>query len=188
MPDLETAIGKSTSRGTSKERDSITNTLAPEREANRAARRTAEQEASGRASGRHPASVYWLITRNENVRLMFLALSLTGGEKVLPVFSSEEEAEMFLSLGQIGFDRWQARQSTVGELVSELYMYCADVKRVALDPSPEMLVERMVGLVSLSREHFANLLVLRGREWPLARRERCLRPPPPEALRENPQA
>jgi hypothetical protein len=100
VPDLETAMGKSRSRDTSKERDSITNTLAPEREANRAAaRRTAEQEASGRESGRHHASVYWLITSNENGRLKFLALSLTGGEEVLPVFSSEEEAKMFLSLG-----------------------------------------------------------------------------------------
>jgi hypothetical protein len=43
-----------------------------------------------------------------------------------------------------------------------LYGSCADVERGALDPSPEMLVERMVGLVSLSREHFANLLVLRA--------------------------
>jgi hypothetical protein len=108
-------MGKSTSRDTSKERDSITNTLAPKPEANRAARRTAEQE----AWGRQPASVYWLITRNEYGRLMFLALSLTGGEEMLPVFSSEEEAEMFFSLGQVGLDRWQARQSTVGELISE---------------------------------------------------------------------
>jgi hypothetical protein len=160
-------MGKSTSRGTSKERVSKTNTLAPEREANGAARRTAEQE----ASGRHPASVYWLITRNGNGRLRFLALSLAGGEKVLLVFSSEE-AEMFLSLGQEeGFDCWQARQSTVEELISELYRSCADVTRVALDPSPEMLVERMVGLVSLSWEHFANLLVLRGRERPLEHEE-----------------
>jgi hypothetical protein len=53
-----------------------------------------------------------------------------------------------------------------------LYGFCADVKRVALDPSSEMLVERMVGLVSLSREHFANLFVPRGRERHLARRER----------------
>jgi hypothetical protein len=155
VSDLGTAIGKSTPRDISEERNRITDTLAPERTADRAARRTAEQE----ASGQHPASVYWLITRNENGRLRFLALNLAGGEEVLPVFSSEEEAEMFLSLGQEeGFDRWQARQSTVGELISELYRSCADVKRVALDPSWEMLVERMVGLVSLSREHFAKTL------------------------------
>jgi hypothetical protein len=172
VSDLETAMETSTSRNISKERDSITNTLAPEREANRAARRTAEQWVSGQASEQHPASVYWQITRNENGRLKFLTLSLTGGEEVLPVFSSEEEAEMFLSLGQVGFDRWQARQSTVGELISELYRSCADVKRVALDPSPKMLIERMVGLVSLSREHFADLLVLGAAPYSSARRER----------------
>jgi hypothetical protein len=165
-------MGKSTSRNISRERDSITNTLAPEREANRAARRTAEQEASGHASEQHPASVYWLITRNENGRLKFLTLSLTGGEEVLPIFSSDQEAEVFLSLGQVGVDCWQARQSTVGELISDLYRSCADVKRVALDPSPEMLVERMVGLVSLSREHFADLLVLGAAPYSSARRER----------------
>jgi hypothetical protein len=125
VSDLGTTMGKSTPRDTSKERNCITDTLAPERKANRAARRTAE----------HPASVYWLITRNENGRLRFLALSLTGGEEALPVFSSEEEAEMYLSLGQEeGFDRWQARQSTVGELISELYRSCADVKRGSRTP------------------------------------------------------
>jgi hypothetical protein len=166
-------MGKSMATNTSKERDYITHTPAPEREANGPAARPTAEQASGGASGRHPASVYWLITRNKTARLAFFALSLTDGEKVLPVFSSEEEAEMFLSrLGQVGFDGWQARQSTAGELISVLYGPRADVKGVALDPSPEMLVERTVGLVSLSREHFADLLVLRGGEWPLAPRER----------------
>ena len=132
--------------------------------------------------------MHWLITRNENGQLKFLTLSLTGGEEVLPVFSFEEEAEMFLSLGQVGFDRWQARQSTVGELISELYRSCADVKRVALDPSPEMHIERMVGLVSLSREHFADLLVLGAAPYSSARRERGSRPSSPQALQENPEA
>jgi len=44
--------------------------------------------------------VYWLIARNQNRQLVFLALSLAGGEDVLSVFSSEEEAEMFLNVGQ----------------------------------------------------------------------------------------
>lgn len=154
-------------RDTSKEQDSITDTLVPKkREAKRAVRRTAEQEASGRASGRRPASVYWLITRNENSRLEVLTLSLADGEEVLPVFSYEEEAHMFLSLGQEGFDTWQIRESTIGELISVLYGPCAGVKRVALDPLPEMITERSVGLVSLDRERFANL-VLRGKEPPL---------------------
>lgn len=80
----------------------ITRTLAHESEANRATRRTDEQDESGQASGQRPASVYWLIARNQNRRLVFLALSLAGGEDVLSVFSSEEEAEMFINVGQQG--------------------------------------------------------------------------------------
>jgi hypothetical protein len=95
---------------------------------------------------------------------------------------------VFLSLGQVGVDCWQARQSTVGELISDLYRSCADVKRVALDPSPEMLVERMVGLVSLSREHFADLLVLGAAPYSSARRERWSKSSSPQALQENPEA
>ena len=155
-------------RDVPKERDSLTNTPAPESEANRA-RRTINQ-ASGRAPGRYPGSAYWLIARNENSRLEVLATDLTGGEKALPVFSHEEEAEMFLRLWGVGFDGWQVRESTAGELISVLYGPCAGVERVVLDPLPEMIVERTVGLVSLSRERFVYLML--SRERPLARRER----------------
>jgi len=78
----------------------ITRTLAHESEANRATRRTDEQDELGQASGQRPASVYWLINGNQNRQLLFLALSLAGGEDVLSVFSSEEEAKMFLNVGQ----------------------------------------------------------------------------------------
>jgi hypothetical protein len=161
-------MGKSLPTNTSKEWDSITHTLAAEREANGAAARPTAEQHSGGASERHPVSVYWLIARNETDRLEFLTLRLTDGEKILLVFSFEEEAEMFLRLGQVGFDNWQTRQSTAGELISVLYGPCANVKGVALDPSPKMLAERTFGLVTLSRRHFAYLLVLRGRERPLA--------------------
>ena len=77
---------------------------------------------------------------------------------------------MFLRLGQAGFDGWQARETTAGELTSVLYGLCAGVERVALDPLPDMLVERTIGLVSLSRERFVDFVL--GRERPLARRER----------------
>lgn len=155
-------MGQSMLRDTSKDRDSLTNTLAPESEASRATRRTAEQ-ASGRASGRRAGSAYWLIARNENCRLKVLASGLADGEEALPVFSYEEEAEMFLRLGHVRFDGWRVRESTAGELISVLYGPCAGVERVALDPLPEMFVERTVGLVSLSREHFVNLVLSRER-------------------------
>ena len=62
--------------------------------------------------------------------------------------------------------RWRARESGAGELVSALSGPCAGVKMVALDPSPEMVVEGTVGLVSLLREAFTNLIVA-GRGGPL---------------------
>lgn len=155
-------------RDVPKERDSLTNTPAPESEANRA-RRTVKQ-ASGRAPGRYPGSAYWLIARNENGRLEVLATGLAGGEEAMPVFSHEEEAKMFLRLWEVEFDAWQVRESTAGELISVLYGPCTSVEHVALDPLPEMLVERTVGLVSLSRERFVDLVLSRKRS--LTRSER----------------
>ncbi len=64
---------------------------------------------------------------------------------------------MFLRLRGEGED-WQARESGAGELVSMLYGPCADVKEVALDPLPEMVAERTVGLVSLLRERFIEAI------------------------------
>ena len=87
----------------------------------------------------------------------------------MPVFSHEEEAEMFLRLWEVRFHGWQVRESTAGELVSVLCGPCASVERVALDPLPEMVLERTVGLVSLSRERFVDLVF--SREQSLARRK-----------------
>src|SRR5829696_7961462 len=147
-------------RDVPKERDSLTNSSAPDSETNRA-KRTAEQ-ASGRAPGRHPGSVYWLIAKNENGPLEVLTTGLTGGEVALPVFSHEEEAEMFLWLGGLG-DGWHARESAAGELTSILCGLCSGVQKVVLDPLPTMLDEKTVGLVSLDRERFLDLVLGRGR-------------------------
>lgn len=156
-------------RDVPKERDPLTDTPAPvTSEANRA-KRTAEQEASRRAPGRAPGSAYWLIAKNENGRLEVLATRLAGAEEALPVFSHEEEAEMFFRLWEVGSDGWQVRESTAGELISVLYGPCASVERVALDPLPEMLVEWTFGLVSLSRKRFVDLVL--SREQPLARKK-----------------
>jgi hypothetical protein len=114
------------------------------------ARRTAE-----RPSG--PA--YWLITKNAFGRIEVLTLDYDG-EEMLPVFSHREEAEMFLRLGSAGYD-WRASGSGPRELVLILYGPCADVRDVALDPLPEMLADRSLGLVSLCRERFLQRLT-----WP----------------------
>ena len=150
-------------RDVPKEWDVPTNTPTPESETN-LAKLKGEQ-----ASKQAPGSAYWLIARNENGRLEVLATGLADAEKALPVFSHEEEAEMFLRFWEVGCGGWQARESTAGELISVLYGPCAGVGRVALDPLPEMLVERTVGFVSLSRERFVDLVLSRTRR--LARRE-----------------
>jgi hypothetical protein len=112
------------------------------------ARRTAE-----RPSG--PA--YWLITKNAFGRIEVLTLDC---RQTLPVFSHEEEAEMFLRLRGMD-DGWRVSESRVGELVSVLYGPCAGVEEVALDPLPEMVAERIVGLVSQARECFLERVLAR---------------------------
>jgi hypothetical protein len=115
-----------------------------------------------RAPRRAPGlASYWLIAKNENGWIEVLTLECDGRE-MLPVFSHEEEAEMFLRLRGMGGD-WQASERRAGELVSVLYGPCADVKEVALDPLPEMVAERTVGLVSLDQERFIEGMMVRTR-------------------------
>jgi hypothetical protein len=109
---------------------------------------------------------YWLIAEKRNNRIEALTIRSDDEPETLPVFSSGEEAEIFLRFGGVtGGGR--ATESSVGELVSVLSGPCAGVKKVALDPSPEMVVEGTVGLVSLLRESFVNLIMAR-RSGPLS--------------------
>ena len=82
-----------------------------------------------RATGRAQSLAYWLIARNEHGRIEVLTLDC---KQTLPVFSNEDEAEMFLRLEGVA-DGWQVSESRVGELVSMLYGPCTGVKEVALD-------------------------------------------------------
>ena len=119
-------------------------------------RRTAE-----RTVRQSPGPVsYWLIAERQEKRIEVLTLHTDGTQDTLPVFSSEEEAEIFLRFGGVT-GGWRARESSAGELVSVLYGPCAGVRKVALDPSPEMVNEGTVGLVSLLRESFLGLIMVR---------------------------
>jgi hypothetical protein len=101
---------------------------------------------------------YWLIAEQRNNRIQALTIRTDDEQETLPVFSSGEEAETILRFeGATG--GWRARESSVGELVSVLSGPCAGVKKVAFDPSPEMVVEGTLGLVSLLRESFMNLIM-----------------------------
>ncbi len=111
-------------------------------------------------AGRQPGSTYWLIAKDRSGRVEVLTIEC-GGEQALPVFSFEEEAELFLGLGGVGHG-WWVRESGAGEIVSVLYGPCAGVRSVALDPLPEMVSDEAVALVSLSRKRFVEHLVGRG--------------------------
>jgi hypothetical protein len=99
---------------------------------------------------------YWLIAEKQNYRLGVLTIRTDDEQETLPVFSSEQEAQIFLRFGGVT-GGWRARRSSDRELVSLLSGPCAGVKKVALDPSPEMVVEGTVGLVSFLRKSFMNL-------------------------------
>ncbi len=91
---------------------------------------------------------------------MVLTIRTDDEQETLPVFSSGEEAEIFLRFGAVT-GGCRVRRSSAGELVSVLSGPCVGVKKVALDPSPEMVVEGMVRLVSLLRESFINSIMTR---------------------------
>jgi hypothetical protein len=154
-------------RNVPQERNPLADTRLPESRPNRA--KGTDEQLSRRTPELAPGSAYWLIVKNENGWLEILASGLAGGEVAVPVFSHKEEAEMFLRLWERGCNGWQARESSAGELISVLYGPCADVERVALDPLPKMVLERTVGLVSLCRERFVDLVL--GRARPPTRRQ-----------------
>ena len=106
---------------------------------------------------------YWLIAEKRNNSIEALTIRANDEQETLPVFSSEEEAEIFLRFGGVT-GGWRARESGAGELVSVLSGPCTGVEKVALDPSPEMVVEGTGGLVSLLRESFMNLIMARRSE------------------------
>ena len=122
------------------------------------------EHAMGRLSGRRFLSpTYWLIVRHENGEMEALTIDFGDGGEALPVFSFEEEAEMFLGLGGFG-GGWQVRESVVGELTSVLFgPSCVRVGRVALDPLPMVVAGTTANLlVSLDREQFIGCLTGNG--------------------------
>lgn len=173
---------------------------APERPAESSFRRS-----SGVSSGSFSNPPYWLIvesaaegdssrgSRNQAARVrQVLSLDLAGG-RALPVFGSEEGAELFsrawmariavtapvedeVTAEAMGV-QWRPRGAGVGELISLLSGSaasappCAGVERIALDPPPEMAnaleadLEPELGLVSLGRKCFIEHLMGRGRAW-----------------------
>jgi hypothetical protein len=138
-------------------RDLLTDAKAPRNET------TLSYRAIERGSRQRPVLSYWLIAKNENGRIEVLTALLADGEEALPIFSYEQEAELFLGIQAAG-SGWQVRESTAGELISVLCGACAGAKEVSLDPLPEMVAEGTLGLVNLSRKRFVNLVLSRGQQ------------------------
>ena len=122
--------------------------------------RTPKQEATKPHSGPTPPT-RWMVARAAEGRLEPLCVR-AGLSKVLPVFSFEEEARMFLHLGGYEESGWRARESCAGELVSVLLGPCLDVEGVALDPLPKMLEDGTIELVEVGRRRFVGQLLQRG--------------------------
>jgi hypothetical protein len=87
-------------------------------------------------------------------------MGMADGRSVLPVFSFEEEATLFLSLCVQG--SWQVRRGGTGELVSLLYGPCRGVELVTLDPVSEVEAAEVNSWVSLTRNKFVDVLLRKG--------------------------
>ena len=101
---------------------------------------------------------YWVIAKVAKDglgQLELLTLDLDGTGEALPVFSFEEEAEMFLWL-QRAEEGHGVRETTPGQLVSILYGPCADVGRVMLDPLPEIGLSMQISLLGMDRNDFVE--------------------------------
>jgi hypothetical protein len=103
---------------------------------------------------------FQLIVRQQTKGLEVFITGDTG--EVLPVFTFEEEAEMFFRLGVPQNDGWRLKEITREELASVLYGSCRKVTHVSLDPVPGM-----VEYVSLSRERFIEVLLSEGTPSPV---------------------
>lgn len=109
------------------------------------------------------AATWWMICRSGKGHVEAMTLPCVDGES-LALFSYEEEAKLFL--WSAAFDGlasgWRVRESRRGEVTSVLYDPCTNVKRVALDPTPAMVAEGTVTLVTVDRATFVVRPQTRG--------------------------
>ncbi|MDQ3604054.1 MAG: hypothetical protein M3385_09390, partial [Actinomycetota bacterium] len=115
-------------------------------------------ETAGGVPRRAGTQRYWVIAKNAKNGFGqpdLLTVDLDGAGEALPVFSFEEEAEMFLWL-QTTEDGREVRETTPGQLVSILDGPCADVGRVMLDPLPEIGASMQISLLGIDRNDFVE--------------------------------
>ena len=118
-------------------------------------------ETAGGVPRRAGTQRYWVIAKDAKDgfgQLEVLTVDLDGTGEALPVFSFEEEAEMFLWL-QTTEEGREVRETTPGQLVSILYGPCAHVRRVMLDPLPEIGVRMQISLLGMDRNDFVESVI-----------------------------
>ena len=118
-------------------------------------------ETAGGAARRSGTQRYWVIAKDAKDakdgfgQLELLTVDLDGTGEALPVFSFEEEAEMFLWL-QTTEEGREVRETTPEQLVSILCGPCAHVGRVMLDPLPEIGASMQTSLLGMDRNDFVE--------------------------------
>jgi hypothetical protein len=96
-------------------------------------------------------SPWWLITKGETSNIEVFTLD---GGSILPVFSGEDEAEMYHWFKRANEDGWQVRRSSSEELMSVLDGPCSGARAVVLDPSLEIIEGPSACPVNLDRRRF----------------------------------
>ena len=107
---------------------------------------------------------HWLIVKRCISGLDVLTVDLRGSAEALAVFRFEEETQMFLDfgLGASG-EGWRTRQTSPGELASVLYGPCSGVKKVTIDPLPEVIDrDKSISLLVMDRDDFLEVLLGEG--------------------------
>ena len=110
---------------------------------------------------------YWLVARCADGATSALVVELPGGgERLLPVFSAAVEAEVFVWLSELEKmpgEGWFARRTGSAELLSILIGPRRSVRRVALDPHPELMdakgAEQGIEPACVTRQAFVERLL-----------------------------
>jgi hypothetical protein len=111
-------------------------------------------ERDARDAARRP---YWLIRRSNGGNIEAFTVEV-GGLKALPVFSFEEEAELFLALG-VSEDGWKVGRSGAGEILSILHGPLSDAVGIVLDPVPESCGGSLLKLLTIERTEFEEAVL-----------------------------
>lgn len=112
---------------------------------------------------------YWLIVRDtENgVETYTTDLGASDSGRMLPVFSFEEEAEMYLFLRGSRGD-WRISEALAGDLHRLFDTILENIVCVTLDPIPENSFFDTTGLLSITRQDFIVRLQSANRRLRLA--------------------